>query len=420
MSPKRPISSQRTDLRPANSKSAKQDALDRVRDAKRETGPEHDGDPASAATKDGERVVPDLSHRAGTAGTAASDAVTQAAGRVLGDKDGPKDVFDPSSELDRRAGRAQSERDELRDRARHGVQDDAATGDGTTGIAEQGTDAIAVDTSGRHAGKTLPSSDPADVAESKRLFEAEQARDSDRHVYDPDSDDPRQRVFADEVDTVLPELAPLSDPAPSAAEPAPTGKATSSGNVGSVDDEHQHTLDPGKAQLTGLDDFLDTLHQPAVAGGGNTDPVDDDEFGTGAIIAAPVAAAAAGAAGSALLGGGDTRGVDIGSGGAGNGPVDPGGNAGTIDPGPDADPGFGGGGLEDDPLDNGQSPSLGLDAARGPADDSDDTPDDEVDTGEPSTEAPFHLFGEVSPINDVVFDHVADLDVASNDDEPAD
>ena len=400
MSPKRPISTQRTDLHtdrhtdlhtgatadhtPATQ--PKHPPTDAAKGTGRDAGSTHDtgiddaDDVAAASPTHAGRVAPDLTHHVGAAGHEASAAVTSAAARVLGTHEKAADVFDPSSKLDARAGRAQGERDALRDRARHGVQDDAADGDGTTGIVDQGTDGVAAEPAKHHA-PAVPSSSPADMAEAKRLFEAELARTSDRHVFDPDSDDPTQRVHADEVDdlllqgTLIP-LEPLSDDplVPPPPDPAPV-KGTGTG-AHSVDPEHQHDLDPSKAHLTGLDDFLDDLHGTTVAGGGNTDPVDDDGFGSGAVISSP---AVVGAAGNSLLTGGDTRGSEIGSGGAGHLPVDVGGHAGAVDAGPDADLGFGGAGLEDDPFDRGPGPSLGLDGARAGANADDDT-DDDTDT----------------------------------------
>lgn len=427
MSPKRPISAQRTGLRTGvRADTPKKPLADTERDtgATHDTGIDSADDVAANGPGHGAGVVPDLAHHVGAVTHADSSTVTGAAARVLGTKDAPKDTFDPRSKLDERAGRAQAERDGLRDRARHGVQDDAADGDGTTGIAEQGTDAVSAEPT-RHT-PAVPSNSPADMAEAKRVFENElartNARTSDRHVYDPDSDDPLQRVYADELDTAvpdlapllddptLPELAPLSDdpvtPPPAAKTPPPAKPTTPGGGTHTVDPEHQHDVDPDRAHLTGLDDFLDRLHTPAVAGGGDTDPVDDDGFGSGAVIGAP---AVVGAAGNSLLAGGDTRGSEIGSGGAGHVPVDVGGNAGAIDPGPDADPGFGAGGLEDDPFDTGQGPTREIGAA-------DDGPDDAADDG-PDAEQPaaFHLFADASPINDAVFDHVTDL-VDPNDD----
>lgn len=409
MSPKRPISTQRTGLHAdlhttetTDRTPAKQPKHSPADAAKADAGSTHDtgiddaDDVAAASPTHAGHVAPDLTHRVGAAGHEASATVTSAAARVLGTHDAAADVFDPSSKLGARAGRAETEREGLRDRARHGVQDDASDGDGTTGIVDQGTDAVAAEPAKHHT-PAVPSNSPADMAEAKRLFEADLARTSDRHVYDPDSDDPAQRVHADEVDDLLREsdlipLEPLSDdpidsepsepapkPAPAAKAPPPSKPAPAKGTgttAHSVDPEHQHDLDPSKAHLTGLDDFLDDLHGTTVAGGGNTDPVDDDGFGSGAIISSP---AIVGAAGSTLLTGGDTRGSEIGSGGAGHLPVDVGGHAGAVDSGPDADPGFGGGGLEDDPFDHGPGPSLGLDGARAGATADDDT-DDDTDT----------------------------------------
>ena len=479
MSPKRPISTQHTTAKGASAK-----APDLVRDAKRETGPEHDDADATTAVGHGERAVPDLAHHSESTTSAASAAVTRAAGRVLGTTDAPKDAFDPSSKLDERAGRAQSERDGLRERARHGLQDDAAGGDGTTGIAEQGTAAIkeAPSSSGlatigsgnftadgevRATGTTDIANDPDfennpivrlakginETSAGRTKREADAAGDdapapntaggekAPAGTASTDTPGGVKFTHADGSTTVLNrDGTEVTKDGTTTTIKRPDGSTTTQstdtdGNttvvdtdkdgkttttpVGSVDDEHQHRLDPEQAHLLGLDRFEDELRGPGLAGGGNTDPVDDDGFGTGAFVGAPSVVAAAG---STLLTGGDTRGSEIGSGGAGNRPVDPGGNAGAIDLGPDADPGFGGGGREDDPLDNGQGPSLGLDAGREAASSTntdDAASDDDIDTGEPTTEAPFRLI-DPAPLHHTVLDQVVSFDADGDDDATPD
>jgi hypothetical protein len=455
MSPKRPIISQRFDTTSAKTKAPAKSAAEQARDEKRETGPERDetADPTKATGGRGDRAVADPTP-ARDAASAASSSVASGAASVLGTKQTTKDVFDPTSKLDERADRARSEREGIRDRARTGLQDDAATGDGTTGIAEQGTGAISKEPAKRVPGAGLSSGGGAETGPDGEVT-AKVKTDiaNDPQFADNPIVDTAKRINTFTSRRTIEEADAANENAPASPAPAPEpttkiedtkggvkfthpdgstttehrdgtkveksgsttqitrpdgstttqstnqdgettvtdkdskGKTTSETTVGTANPEQRDELDPEKAALLGLDRFGEKLRGPGVAGGGNTDPVEDEGFGSGAVVAPTVT----GAAGNPLLGGGDGRAADVRIGGAGNVVLDPGGNNGTIDVGPDADPGFGGGGLEDDPFDNGQGPSLGIEDARPPSDsDSDGSATAPGDT-DASIDNPFRL-----------------------------
>ena len=218
------------------------------------------------------------------------------------------DADDPFALDDGRTG-GRDDEDTLREQATGPIDDQADdAGDGGSTLGEMGDGLIAR----RGKGAPPPKPKPHDPATS------------DRHVFDPDSDDPTQHKPLDELTLADIPLAPVEPPKP--PKPPKGGKDDKK----SMDPDDQDDLTEEEMARLGLDDFRDKVMPSRPVGGGITNPVDD--FGTGSVTDAPTTTAGPRSGVDAdphddLLGG-DRRVGDFGS-GAGNG-----GNGGTGTLGP--------------------------------------------------------------------------------------
>jgi len=235
------------------------------------------------------------------------------------------------------------------------LRDDAAQGDGTTGIAEQGKAGISTQPAGATAGSspdlvdltgtTVPFTgllkDGA-ISKTEQFNLEQQARSADMAE--------AQRLAAEDAKTPPP--AEEKKPPPPPAE----GKA-------SIPDEDRFDPNSTGGQVA---EALRASTAPRGGGGdGATDPVDSGDLGTGGRTGLVPDQQ------DTLLGG-DNRGGENVGGGGGSGAV-PGPNTGTIDPVEGDDVG-GGGGRESDPFADANQPGPDFDFNTPTSEDVDDDP----------------------------------------------
>lgn len=242
----------------------------------------------------------------------------------------------------------------------------APANDGSTGIAEQGTDAISA--GGRKGGA---------AKESERLFKEELDKMESERLFQEDLDTP-------ELAPLEPELAPLEpEPAPP-PDPTPTG-----GKKGTtIPDEERFDPDSRGGQIA---EALRASTAPRGGGGdGRTDPVDNGGVATvgGGSVPPPDT--------QGTLLGGDTRGA-VDTGGAGG--AVPNRDAGRIDPAEGDDVG-GGQGREDDPFSNGPDPTRSFDFRTPDSDDGADEQPGEFVLVEQPVLAATHAVQGLSPASD--------------------
>lgn len=445
MAPKRPIGLQRLFRREAQ---VPDSVADQIAAARPDDEPGKDDDPDTDKDTDDRPELTPVMPQSGAdqfdtpAAVAGLDA---AVARLRGEDD---EAFDPFGEaleeIEDRTDDVQEQRDQLREQARHGLQDEAADFDQGNRLGEQGNDLAAYDGQSEsskaranwlinlfksdkapdsHTGATStdegvvqtgkpidPTKVDSDMKAGANLIlsnlragndmTAERSETANGTIIEKAPDGTLTATFKDgkvvrkepdgSVRITMPDGSTTTK-APNGeikdAPPPPPPPPSDPSKPGMPDPDDVDHLDPEVAALLGLDDFMVSLMPTPPPGGGHTDPA-DESFGVGAIEEGTVVPDTQ----DRLLGG-DNRGISPGDGSGGSidqetalNPL----QGGVIDPTDDADPGFGGGGLEDDPLAGNGQPSLGLDGLGDePAD---DQPADE-DAADATFVGSFELIG---------------------------